>query len=117
MSFKFHTRIVYGLCLLGLGAAGTVYAEESSVDSEDSCVCESSAHEGVSAHKSVAVIDNWKPVFADYEAFNEQPVLSWERLNERVGEIGGWRVYAMEPYEDDEEMSSEEMPSDGGDHQ
>src|SRR5690606_12288143 len=40
----------------------------------------------------------WQSAFADYDAFEAQPVLSWPMLNRRVGDIGGWRTYAMEPY-------------------
>ena len=35
-------------------------------------------------------------VFARYRAFNDQPIASWPEVNDTVGKIGGWRVYARE---------------------
>ena len=31
-----------------------------------------------------------------YQAYTDQPVQSWREANDRVGRIGGWRVYARE---------------------
>lgn len=34
----------------------------------------------------------------DYTPFSDQEVGNWIEMNETVGRIGGWRIYAMEPY-------------------
>lgn len=34
----------------------------------------------------------------DYTPFSDQEVGNWIEMNETVRKIGGWRVYAMEPY-------------------
>lgn len=31
-----------------------------------------------------------------YQAYEDQPVQSWRKANDRVGQIGGWRAYAKE---------------------
>lgn len=31
-----------------------------------------------------------------YQAYEDQPVQSWREANDRVGRVGGWRVYAKE---------------------
>ena len=33
---------------------------------------------------------------SNYRKFDDQAVLSWREANDRVGQIGGWRVYAKE---------------------
>jgi hypothetical protein len=79
---------LYQLCLTGIlltGVSPVVLAEDLPKDS-------TAADQAVPA---------WTSVFADYEAFETQPVLSWQALNKRVAEIGGWRTYAMEPYQDE----------------
>lgn len=34
-----------------------------------------------------------------YQGFREQPLQNWREANDLVGRIGGWRIYAMEPWE------------------
>lgn len=34
--------------------------------------------------------------FTEYVPYSEQSIESWREANDRVGEIGGWRVYARE---------------------
>ena len=36
-----------------------------------------------------------KPI-RDYRAFKDEPVAPWREVNDRVGRIGGWKVYARE---------------------
>ncbi|MBU0784098.1 MAG: hypothetical protein KJ798_04975 [Gammaproteobacteria bacterium] len=43
---------------------------------------------------------NYKSVFEGYQAYSEPEIQNWPKVNEEVGEIGGWRVYAREPYDD-----------------
>jgi hypothetical protein len=57
---------------------------------------------------TLVVVPEWNSAFADYKRFETQPIKSWQQLNDRVGEIGGWRTYAMEAYE--EEDSGETQP-------
>lgn len=63
-------------------------------------------------HSTAASIQlpQWESVFSTYQPFTDQPILSWQRLNDRVKEIGGWRTYAMEPYED-ESSEAEQAPA------
>lgn len=34
--------------------------------------------------------------FKTYQGWRDEPVADWRALNERVGEIGGWRTYLRE---------------------
>ena len=43
--------------------------------------------------------------FAGYRGFNDQPVAPWPMVNETVGKIGGWLVYAKE--------AAQPAPADG----
>ena len=36
------------------------------------------------------------PPFERYQSWREAPPGDWRKLNERVGEIGGWRTYLRE---------------------
>ncbi|PHY07045.1 MAG: hypothetical protein CK528_06120 [Alcaligenaceae bacterium] len=38
----------------------------------------------------------FKSSFSEYVPYTEQSIESWREANDRVGEIGGWRVYAKE---------------------
>jgi hypothetical protein len=38
----------------------------------------------------------FKSSFSEYVPYSEQSIESWREANDRVGEIGGWRVYAKE---------------------
>lgn len=38
----------------------------------------------------------FKSSFSEYVPYTEQGIESWREANDRVGEIGGWRVYAKE---------------------
>ncbi|GAA3947358.1 hypothetical protein [Allohahella marinimesophila] len=105
MFHPFPLRKLSRVCLvsvvLALGKAAPVFAESSS--------------EAPSV--PIEIVPEWESVFSDYEAFETQPVLSWPRLNRRVAEIGGWRTYAMEPYEDEAaEAEPSEERHDNADH-
>jgi hypothetical protein len=43
-------------------------------------------------------LDYQSPLKA-YQGFREQPLQNWREANDLVGRIGGWRTYAMEPWE------------------
>lgn len=34
--------------------------------------------------------------FSTYQAYSDQPIISWRNANDTVGKIGGWRSYAKE---------------------
>lgn len=38
----------------------------------------------------------YRSAMADYRKFDDQPVAPWTQVNDTVGKIGGWRVYAKE---------------------
>lgn len=38
--------------------------------------------------------------FEGYRAYKDQDVGNWRAMNERVGNIGGWRTYAREAQDD-----------------
>lgn len=38
----------------------------------------------------------YRSSLAQYRRFTEEPVGSWQRANETVNRIGGWRTYARE---------------------
>lgn len=42
-------------------------------------------------------------VFSHYIPYQEQPVLPWQKVNDKAGEIGGWRFYAVEGKQPDKE--------------
>ena len=41
----------------------------------------------------------YESAFDAYERYEESDGPDWRGANDRVGEIGGWRTYAREPYE------------------
>jgi len=44
----------------------------------------------------------YRSAFEDYQAYSDSEIQNWPKANQLVDEIGGWRVYAREPYEDKE---------------
>lgn len=38
--------------------------------------------------------------FDQYRNFRDQPLTDWRQANERVNEVGGWRTYLRESYQD-----------------
>lgn len=46
---------------------------------------------------------------AGYRKFQPQPVEDWPRINQTVGEVGGWRTYGMEIYRDRQRRESGEQ--------
>lgn len=41
----------------------------------------------------------YQSAFEGYQAYSDPEIQNWPKANELVEEIGGWRVYAREPYE------------------
>lgn len=53
------------------------------------------------AHAEQAVQElEYRSVFEGYQAYSDPEIQNWPKANQLVDEIGGWRVYAREPYED-----------------
>lgn len=42
----------------------------------------------------------YQSAFEGYQAYSDSEIQNWPKANQLVDEIGGWRVYAREPYED-----------------
>lgn len=38
--------------------------------------------------------------FDQYRGFRDEPVADWRKVNDRVNEVGGWRTYLREAYQD-----------------
>lgn len=50
------------------------------------------------AHAETAVPElHYESAFDDYRVYQNPEIHDWLRVNQLVGEIGGWRVYAREP--------------------
>ena len=43
----------------------------------------------------------YRSALEQYRGFKDQPVTSWAEVNDTVGKIGGWRVYAKEARQPD----------------
>lgn len=43
----------------------------------------------------------YRSVLEQYRGFKDQPVTSWAEVNDTVGKIGGWRIYAKEARQPD----------------
>ncbi|WP_341237741.1 hypothetical protein [uncultured Limnobacter sp.] len=41
----------------------------------------------------------YQSAFEAYQPYNDPEIKNWPNANQLVDEIGGWRVYAREPYE------------------
>jgi hypothetical protein len=58
----------------------------------------------VGAHERVPPSRNSRKVrahaFQNYQGWRDEPLQDWREVNERVGEIGGWRTYLRESQQD-----------------
>jgi len=52
--------------------------------------------------------------FATYRPFSAGEVGAWRTVNDEVGRIGGWRVYAQEAYEAAEAEKAAKAAAPGG---
>lgn len=46
-------------------------------------------------------VPEYRSPLSAYEPFEDADLKDWKEANDRVGEIGGWRVYSREPFEED----------------
>jgi len=53
----------------------------------------------------------FKSSFSEYVPYSEQSIESWREANDRVGEIGGWRVYAKEAQQTREQVTPDASTS------
>lgn len=58
----------------------------------------------------------YRSALADYRKFDDQPVTPWTQVNDTVGKIGGWRVYAKEAREPDPVATKKTMPGSDTDN-
>ncbi|MCR2747210.1 hypothetical protein [Limnobacter parvus] len=49
----------------------------------------------------------YQSAFEGYQAYSDPEIQNWPKVNRLVEEIGGWRVYAREPYESKAENNSD----------
>jgi hypothetical protein len=52
----------------------------------------------LSNEATTSVLNDQSPLKA-YQPFREPELNDWREANEQVGRIGGWRTYAIEPWE------------------
>lgn len=51
------------------------------------------------AAASLRAPSEYRSAFEGYQPYNDEKIRSWKEANDRVGNIGGWRVYAKEAQE------------------
>jgi len=51
--------------------------------------------------KAVVAPTQYRSTFDGYRKLQEEKIESWKALNDNVGRIGGWRVYAKESQQPD----------------
>lgn len=55
----------------------------------------------------------YQSAFEGYRPYNDPEIQNWPKVNQLVEEIGGWRVYAREPYENKAEDKAAEDANTG----
>ena len=58
----------------------------------------------------------YRSAFEGYQAYSDSEIQNWPKANQLVDEIGGWRVYAREPYEDPEKDKPASAQESGKPH-
>ncbi len=59
-------------------------------------------------------VPEYRSPLSDYKPYQESDSPGWKQVNDRVGEIGGFRVYAREAFEPEEgPADTSEMEKDG----
>ena len=74
--------------MLGLALTITSVMAE---DSKESAV----SNEPLNANVAIQPL-RYETPFVNYRSYQETPVASWRGVNDEVGRIGGWKVYARE---------------------
>ena len=52
----------------------------------------------------------YRSALSNYRGFNDQAVTPWTEVNDTVGKIGGWRVYAKEARKPDPAATDTALP-------
>ena len=66
----------------------------------------------ITAHAETAVQElEYRSAFEGYKAYSDPEIQNWPKANKLVDEIGGWRVYALEPDEDKGEAAESSEPT------
>ena len=69
------------------------------------------------AHAEQAVQElEYRSAFEGYQTYSDSEIQNWPKANQLVDEIGGWRVYAREPYEDPEKDKPASAQESGKPH-
>ena len=55
-----------------------------------------SDHLSSKVNSAELVFLEYQSSFSTYQAYADQPIISWRNANDTVGKIGGWRSYAKE---------------------
>ncbi len=58
----------------------------------------------------------YRSAFEGYQAYSDSEIQNWPKANQLVDEIGGWRVYAREPYADPEKDKPASAQESGKPH-
>ena len=58
----------------------------------------------------------YQPALQAYPPLPERPLQNWPEANRLVGDIGGWRVYANEPWEQPKSQSDAPVIQGGAAH-
>lgn len=59
---------------------------------------------------------HYQPALQAYPPLPERPLQNWPEANRLVGDIGGWRVYANEPWEQPKSLSDAPVIQGGAAH-
>lgn len=54
-------------------------------------------------------VPDFRSPLETFKAYTEAEPIPWQAANDRVGEIGGWRVYAREAFEAEESLEQGEQ--------
>lgn len=82
------------------------------------CLSAASAQAQMPAKESAGIAApalQYRSALANYRKFDDQPVSPWTQVNDTVGKIGGWRVYAKEAREPDPVATKKTMPGSATD--
>ena len=70
--------------------------------------CVARADLPVNPGADIAGLPTYRSAFSNYRPYADEPVASWQKANDLVGRIGGWKAYAREAQAD------EKAPAVGG---
>lgn len=92
---RLSVRVAMLCAYLAVGTMAPSHASHESVEDEPEATEPSPTVPRLSVPEYRSPLSNYKP-------YEEGDSPGWKALNDRVGEIGGWRSYAREAYESDD---------------